>query len=263
MAITLNDIIEGIYLESKNIDSVFRNKNRYEIVRYAKRGLDQLNLSFATHLMGMNVRVPMSCRVSKPLGYKTFVRAYVLGCDGETIEISRNDKIPDEIYHYLINCDGSIITDSCGNMVRDKCMDCNEGLSHDGCICTSCEGTALCLSKESSNLLRSLEMYKDSWIKAKDKLDYFEFSSDLEDVAIVIEYISDESLELNECMIVVDEEFESALDYFIKFKLLEGGIETMSQSQYYWRKFKMLRDKLNYSRNALSKLDLYSLFTRI
>ena len=147
-------------------------------------------------------------------------------------------------------------------MVRDKCLDCNNGLSCDDCVCETCNGTGLCLSKESSNLIRSLELYKDSWIKVKDNLDYFEFSSDLEDVAVVIEYISDESFELSECLIKVDEDFESALEYYIKFKLLENGIETMSQAQYYWRKFKVLRDKITYKRNALSKLDLYSLFIR-
>ena len=262
MNTTLQDIIEDIYLETKSIDSLFRNKRKIDIVRYAKRGLNELNLNFATHLMGMNVRVPMTCRVEKPSGYHSFVRAYVISCDGQTIELSRNENIPDEIFHYILNCDGSLIKDNCGNELYDNCIDCDSGVKFSGGVCDTCNGVGKCLSPESASLLQSLEQFKDSWIKVKSHLNYFEFSSDLEDVAVVIEYISDNTTNIDECTIVVDEEFKNALDYYIKFKLLENGLETMQQAQYYNRKFKALRDRIKFNKNAMSKHDLYSLLLK-
>lgn len=71
---------------------------------------------------------------------------------------------------------------------------------------------------------------------------YFEFSADLEGEGVVIEYLGDNGPGVEECKIVVEEDIRLALEYYIKFKLLEG-LETMGQSQYYWRRFKMLRDR--------------------
>lgn len=256
---TLHDIIENIWLEAQDIDSLFRNKKRYMIVKYAKEGLKELQLTIATHINGMNVRVPQSCRVYKPEGYERFLRAYLLDCEGNKIEIKRNHNIPAEIYRYLLDCDGQIISDGCGTEFKDTCLDCNEPLKPDCIECCSSCGSKNHLSCEMKELLFSLEQYKDAWISTNDKLDYFEFSSNLEDTAIVIEYLSNNTIGIEECEIVVDEELSSALEYFIKFKLLESGLETMRQAQYFKREFKNKRDKVMSKNNALTKTDLYSL----
>ena len=76
---------------------------------------------------------------------------------------------------------------------------------------------------------------------------------------VIIEYLSNNTVGVEECSIKVDENLSNALEYFIKFKLLENGIETMQQAQYYWRKFKAIRDKELTKENALTKTDLYGL----
>ena len=260
MAETLHDIVEDIYLEAQDVDSIFRNKKRYNIVRYGRQGLQELGMTFATHLKGMNVEIPASCRVYKPEGYESFVRAYLLDCDGRTVEIKRNQNIPDEIHHYLTNCDGSLLT-GCDEDVYDDCLVCNTPESKiDCCDCTECGGTGKCLSPESQHLLWSLEKFKNSWIKTKDTLDYFEFSADLEGMSVVIEYLSNDVFDNDECMITIEGNLRECLTYYIKFKLLENGLETMSQAQYYRRMFKNLRDREAIKNNALTKFDIYSLF---
>ena len=57
------------------------------------------------------------------------------------------------------------------------------------------------------------------------------------------------------CLIVEDTEVN---DYVEEY-MLENGIETMQQAQYYWRKFKAIRDKELTKENALTKTDLYGL----
>ena len=102
--ITLFDVVERINLEKKGIDSVFRNKSRHMINLYAKEGLGRLGMSFALNIHGWTVSVPASCKLEKPSGYKEFIRASILDCDGRLIEITRNDKIPKETFAYLTNC---------------------------------------------------------------------------------------------------------------------------------------------------------------
>ena len=262
MAETLHDIVEDIFLEAQDPDSIFRNKKRYNIVRYGRQGLQELGLTFATHLKGMNVTIPTSCRVYKPEGFETFVRAYLLDCDGRTVEIKRNPNIPEEILQYLLNCDGSILSDCDGELYTD-CLICNTAESKIECNqCTECDGTGKLISPESKHLLISLEKYKDSWVKAKGNLDYFEFSSDLEGMAVVIEYLSNDVFENDECLITIDSNLRDALTYYVKFKLLENGMETMSQAQYFRRMFKSTRDREAIRNNALTKFDIYSLFTK-
>lgn len=262
MKTTLHDIIEEIHLESQDIDSIFRNKKRYMMARYAISGLQELNLTFATNLATMNVEIPTSCKVYKPSDFMIFVRAYLIDCNGNTIEISRSNKIPDSIFHYLLNCDGTLLIDCDGSELYDDCLVCNDGIVDDGCICECCKGTGRCLSEESNFLIQSLEMYKDSWVKEKSKLDYIEFSPDLEGMKVIIEYISDNTHDADECQLVVDENVKHALSYYIKFKLLENGLETMNQAKYYNMRFKALRDKAMFKDNAMTKADILSLFLK-
>ena len=257
---TLHEIIENIWLETQDIDSVFRNKKRYMVVKYAKDGLKELQLTFATHFAAINTRIPSSCRVYKPDGFEIFLRAYVCDVNGRTVEITRNNKVPTQIRQYLTDCDGSILDDCDGEDLYTECMVCNDKIV-DGevSVCEKCGGSGKCMTAEGAFLQEALEKYKDSWVKEKNSNDYLEFSPDLEGMHVIIEYLSNNTIGVEECNIKVDENLTNALEYFIKFKLLENGIETMQQAQYYWRKFKMIRDKELSKENALTKTDLYGI----
>lgn len=251
---TLKDIVDEIYLETQDIDSIFRNKKRYNIVRYARQGLQELDMTFATHLKAISFEVPPSCRLYKPEGFEFFVRAYVLDCSGNTVEIKRNSSIPDEVYGFLVDCDGSILSDLEG-FVYDEEIQCNEPFVLDSDIDD-------CLFGDKNPFLRTIYRYKDSWVKSKDKLDYIEFSPDLEGVKVVVEYLGNSVFEQDECLVMVESNLKEVLDYYIKFKLLENGVETMGQAQYYRQQFKIKRDKELSKVNALSLNDLYHVFLK-
>lgn len=258
MKTTIRDVVEEVFLESKSADSIFRNKERYLMYRYAKAGLNELNLSFASNLKGINTEIPFSCKVQKPDDYYQFVRAYLINCDGRTIEINRNKNIPDKIFHYLLNCDGTLIETCDEESLQDECMTCNPSKGNTCDInCGTCHGSGYYLPKVMKQLLDDLAKYKDSWISTDGE--FFEFSSDLEGMSVMIEYIANQSSNLSECQIFIDEEMAKPLIYFIRFKLLENGENTMQQARSFELKFKAARNKVSISRNALTKEDIYSI----
>lgn len=255
---TLSDIIETIHLEAQSIDSIFRNKPRYLYGLYGKEGLKKLGLTFGTNIIGMNVRIPSSCKVYKPQGFEAFLRAYLISCDGKTFELKTNNKIPNEVRHYLTNCDGSLIA-GCEELY-DKCIDCNSASGDINSVdnaCNTCGGKGKYCPSDIEKLLADIETHKDSWIS--EKKDYFEFSSDLEDYAVVIEYISNQTAGAEECALNVDDKLELALEYYIKYRLLEGGQETMQQAQYYRRMYKNIKDAEVVKSNPLTQSDLISI----
>lgn len=258
MKTSIKDVVEEIFLESQSLDSIFRNKERYLMYRYAKYGLNKLNLSFASNLKAINTEIPFSCKVQKPDDYFQFVRAYLINCDGRTIEINRNPNIPDKIFHYLLNCDGTLIETCDENSLVDECMTCNPSKGNKCDInCDTCCGSGYYLPKVMKQLLDDLAKYKDSWISTDGE--FFEFSSDLEGLSVMIEYIGNQAGSLSECQIFIDEEMEDPLKYFIRWKLLENGQDTMQQAQYFKNMFKTTRNKVAVSRNALSAEDVYSI----
>ena len=257
---TIQDIVEEIYLQAQDDpDSLFRNKSRHMMYTYAKQGLNKLNLSFATNLKGMNVEIPMSCKVFKPSDFYQFVRAYLINCDGKTIEIRRNQNIPEKIFHYLTNCDGTLLENGCDeDALKDECISCNPskgGFLDDGCV--SCCGTGYYMPPIMAQFIHDLNAYKDSFIKENG--DFFEFSSDLEGMAVIIEYIGNQSGRLSECEIVVEESMADPLKYFIRWKLLEYGQDTLSQAQYYKNAYKNSARKASMDKNALNVSDLQSI----
>lgn len=251
---SVQEIVEGIYLEAQSIDSIFRNKERYLMYKYAKDGLKKLNLTFAQNLKGMNFNIPISCKVSKPLDFQQFVRAYLINCDGKKIELKRATDIPESIFHYIVNCDGSVLDDCENGNLYDDCLVCNK--SDDTCIdyCVACDNTRRFISSEYESLVRDLEKYKDSWIK--ENPDNFEFSGDLEGLAVVIEYIGNQIGSMTECQLMVKEDLVDVLEYYIRYKLLENGEQTVRQAEYYNGKFKARRNAVMSSENAVTINDL-------
>ena len=251
---SIQEIVEGMYLEAQSIDSLFRNKERYLFYKYSKDALKKLNLTFSQNLKGMNFHVPISCKVQAPDDFQQFVRAYLINCDGKRIELKRATDIPDKIFHYLVDCDGSVVSGCDENELTDECIVCNDPREKPCKDCSTCKGTGRYIPCHIRNLINDLEAYKDSWVSTSN--DYFEFSSDLEGLAVIIEYIGNQIGSMSECLIKVEEDFEEAIEYFVKYKLLNSGESTITQSEYYYKKFKACRDSLMSNKNAVTVDDL-------
>ena len=265
--VTLFDVVERISLESKEIDSLFRGKSRHMMNFYAKEGVGKLGLAFAMNIHGWTVQIPASCKVQKPEGYHSFIRASVVTCDGKLIEIGRNNNIPTETFNFLINCDGSILSDENGAL-----EDCGNGstCTETDTVCKSCKSDAckcdyVCnplYSDELNQYLYDIHEYKDSWIRVKNDNDFFTFSSDLEEAVVFIEYYSNQTKGIEECAIKIDDNLSLALEYYIKYRLLEGGQETAQQSEFYKRKFVSEAGLQKSKQNALTLNKLYEVLVK-
>ena len=107
-------------------------------------------------------------------------------------------------------------------------------------------------------LMQDVDTYGNSWVAVHP--DSFEFSSDLEGLAVVIEYMSNNVNEVSQCDLHVPEELGECLEYFIKYKILEGDQNLMQMSQYFKKEYKRMRDKVQMDNNSLSEIDLKKLF---
>lgn len=257
----VKDVVDGMYIEFQEIDSIFKNKQRSRVNKLVKQGVKELNMTFPQGIKGMNVKIPMSCRVFKPEDYEYFIQAYLISCDGRKIEIKRNNNVPSEVNHFILDCDGSVVRDCVGDLT-EECIVCNPSSTGE-CIpsCTTCCGTGRYMSYENQLFLSEIEKYKDVWIK--EEKDYFSFSSELEGLAIVIEYASNNISNITECEIPIRPEFLSALEYYVKWKLLEDGIETSGRSKEYYIKYKTLKEKALSEQNSLTLTDIYATFMRL
>ena len=174
--------------------------------------------------------------------------------------------MPAEIYGYLTQCDGTLLGDDCIGDLTTDCFGCNEPMkvSKDCYSCTKCGCDNYGhLSLGIREMIMVLDKYKDSWIRAKNDVDYFEFSADLEDVYVMIECFVDKSVDADECQITVDENLKKTLEYYIKFRLLEAGQDTIGMSQNFYQKYKTAKRKAGIADNALTKTDLFSILTMI
>lgn len=256
---TLKDITEEIIIEGTNPTSIFRHAEKFMVDKYAKEGLKKLNLTFARSVKGMNITVPISCRVGKPSDFMQFIRAYVINCDGRMIEISRSKNVPEKIFHFLLDCDGSVLED-CDGSLTDDCLLCNDTESDKDpceaeCFCTC---TPNRIPRGLKQLIADIEQYQGAWIAEHEN--GFEFSGDLEGVKVVIEYMSNDVNEIDQCNIKVPEELGECLEYYIKYKVLEGDMNLMNQSQYFRKEFKRMRDLAFQSSSNVTEMDLKKLF---
>ena len=255
----LKDIIDEIMIEASTSTSIFRNAEKFMVDKYAKEGIKKLNLTFARSIKGMNVNVPISCKVGLAPDYLQFIRAYVINCDGRTIELKRNNNIPESIFHFLTDCDGTILLECDTTPLTDDCLVCND-VNYTGRIqdCTLCCGTGRSIPSALEEFLNEVNAFRNSWVAVHENS--IEFSSDLEGMAVVIEYMSNSVNELSQCKINVPEELGECLEYYIKYKVLEGDQNMMNVSDRYKREYKRMRDKVQTDTNGFNEIDLKALF---
>ncbi|MGK6342844.1 hypothetical protein ACMGDK_11430 [Chryseobacterium sp. DT-3] len=258
---TLKEVIEEIIYEATVPTSIFRNADEIMIDKYAKEGLKKLNLVFVQSIVGMNFSIPFSCKVFFPEDYMQFIRAYLINCDGKTIEIKTKNQVPSKIKHFLVQCEGGLLADCDGTNIDDECMECNPSKNNGKCDsnCHQCYGTGRYIPCELQQLYDDIQTYKNSWINVNEKDRCFDFSSDLEGMSVIVEYMGNDIHELDQCAINVPEKLAECLEYYIKYKILEGGIDTLNQSQYFKNEFKKLKSKELSKNNPLTERDLKSI----
>lgn len=260
---TLKDTIDRIVYESTLPNSVFKNADEIMVSLYAKEGLSKLNLTFLQGVRGMNFKVPNSCIAFFPVDYMGYIRAYIINCDGKTIELNVNRNIPNVIKNFMMDCDGSIVLDCDETELYSDCIECNSSdeytSTNKDCdtTCNVCHGSGKYLSTEARQFINDMNRYQDAWVKIHEAEKYIEFSAELEGTAVMIEYMSNNIHTISECSIEVPEKYMEILDYYIKYKILESDIDLANRAGMYYQKFKALRDKEIVNSNPLTTDDIY------
>lgn len=255
---SIKDIVEEIVLESKHSDSIFKNISVPFAYKYAKEGLKKMNLSNMLYVDVMNVEIPFACKVFKAPDFLHTIKVDILHCSGKTVEVRRNNSVPNEVKQFLVQCNGQLITGNDGFSLTSETLSCSEdtfkctcGHPEESCKCNKIQYYQDCETRE---LLYQLKKYENSWFA--DKKDYVQFSADLEAESVNIWYMKNEIMSVEECQLYVPENLTEALEYYIKYKLLEGGVDTIQTAQYYKREYKKLRSIAIQQNNPVLTRDL-------
>ena len=254
---SVKDIVEEIILESKTSGSIFRNISPPFAYKYAKEALKKMNAYNMLYADVMNVKIPFACKVMKTPDFLHVIKVDLINTGGRTIEVRRSTSVPNEVTKYLLQCDGNLLIGEDNNALTDSCLTTNDETFK--CICNYEPEQCTCKEHyyqdcETQQILYDLDKYQNSWFA--DKKNYVQFSADLEGMSVNIWYLKNDIMSVEECDLYVPENMTEALEYYVKYKLLEGNPDTIQVSQYYNREYRRLRDVALQQNNPVLKKDL-------
>jgi hypothetical protein len=223
--ITLQNIIDNILITASN-DSYFKHSKYFQASIFGKQCLKKLAIDIRPEHKAISIQVPANKTFPHPRYMTNWVRVSVLNeCEKLTV---LNVKTLPTIQDYLQDNDGELLYDESGEVLRAD--DFNAEIGH-------CKLKFAC--KDSCNKCEDTK-FKDSWVKDVRDAAYFEFSDDLVDEIIVIEFISAGLMELKDCDIKIPHALELTVENWIRWCLLKSQRNVpMADVNYYWQLYKM------------------------
>lgn len=222
--VTLEDIIDNIILTADD-DSYFKHIKRFRASIFGKLGLKKLEVDIKSDDKAISFDLAPSKIFPYPRYMTNWSRISVLNSCGnlQVLNISNRaqvkDYLQDHEYELMYDCNGSVLT---GNDFNPKDGDC--------CVKIQCE-------ESSDDCGCTDNKFKDSWVKDIKEGSYFEFSDDLVDETIVIEFQSAGLSKLEDCDIKVHHHLEMAIMRFIQWNLLMGKRNTPKSE---WKEYQDL-----------------------
>ena len=230
--VTLENIIDNIKLTADD-DSYFKKLNRFRASILGKQGIKKLNVDLKSQNKAISIQLSAS-RIFPFPRYMTnwSIISVVNECGNiEPLNISNKPIVQD----YLQDHDWQLLYDEAGSVLIGNCFSPEEG--H---CCYKVQG----YNKNESDCECTESKFKDSWVKENRAGGYFEFSEDLVDELIVIEFQCAGLDALKDCDILVHNNLELTLEYYIKWRLLEGKRNTpQSDVLYYYERYKRERNR--------------------
>jgi hypothetical protein len=204
--VTLESILDNIILLSSD-DSYFKKVKRFRMSIIAKQGLKR----FALDIKQEKRIISRELGPNKTIPYPRFMNNWsaisYVNEDGNLQLIDVNTKAPVE--EYLQETNFELLYDINGKVLQSSNKDYTPANSLKYVIC------------EDGKLYKSDEEEK-MWVKDVKKDSYFEFSDNLVEKEIVIEFQTNGLNKLDDCDIKVHGVLEDALSYFIKWKIMEN-----------------------------------------
>lgn len=222
--ITLQNLIDNIKLKEDD-DSYFKNVKEFRMSIIAKQGLKKLEIDVLPSSRAISFQLPPTKIFPFPRFMNDWYRVSVVtSCNNlKVLTINNNPKIQE----YLQDNEYEIIYDSNGEVLQAS----PQHLDYGKCI-----KFTNCLEKTEKE--KEEKEFEDSWVKEYLQGNYFEFSDDLVDKEIVVEYKSNGLEKLKDSEIKIHNDLELTLEYYIKWKLLEGKRNTpMSEVMYFKQQY--------------------------
>lgn len=206
MHITLENVIDNIEATKGN-DSLFKHLHRPSASIFGKQGMKRLNLDLIKNNKAIAIQLSPSRTFPYPRYMTNWVRVSVLNkCEKLTVlEINNRPEIRD----YLQDNEWELIYDQNGEVLEAKSFNAEVG------DCYQYE----CVSKEDEC---TDEKFKTSWVKDNKQGSYFEFSEELVDEIIVIEFQTVGLEKVADCDVKIPHVLELTIENWIRFNLLRG-----------------------------------------
>jgi len=221
--VTLQDVIDNIILTATD-DSFFKNMKRFTASILGKQGLKKLQVDLKSEDKAISIQVPPSKMFPFPRYMTNWTRVSVLNDSGNIVPLSVNnspqikDYLQDHEYELIYDCEGQVL----------------EGASFDAQEAGHCKVKVECcqhtkyyhsINDHIRNKMNASKnsMYIDSWVKPIKSGSYFEFSEDLVDKPVVIEFQSAGLENISDCDVKIPDALELVVTNWIKWKYVEGN----------------------------------------
>lgn len=217
---TLKDIIDNMMLTYNN-DSYFKHAQRHEFSIHGKRGIKKLKIDIKQENRAIMIQLPPTLIWAYPRFMTNWMRVSVVDKCGNLHPLQVNstptiaDYLQDNNHELFFDDDGFVLQGANRNYDVGYC-----------CLPIECEEIGVTCPDDT---------FKDSWVKSNNAEGYFEFSEELEDENIVIEFQSAGLDGLQDSEVLIHHNLEMTITRWIEWQLLMGmkNINNITKDNYH------------------------------
>ncbi len=242
--VSLESIINNIRITADD-DSYFKHVKNFRASIFGKLAIKKLNVDVKSDDKAISIQLHPSRIFPFPRYMTNWYRVGVINsCDKLTVLNINNNPVT---HDYLQDHEWELLYDDEGNVLRGADFDAQKGecccITVDCCVETcDCSNCSDCSCESCTNCQNG--EFKNSWVKENTAGSYFEFSDDLVDEIIVIEFQEAGLESLEDCDIRVHNNLEDTVTKFIQWNLLMGKRNIPQQQvDYYEDLFKKARKR--------------------
>lgn len=236
--VTLENVIDNIMLLADD-DDFLKHIKRFRASILGKQCLKRLKVHVMPERKAIEFQLSPSRTFPYPRFMDTWVRAYVINKCGKLTTLGVNSSptvqsyLQDENYELLYDETGSVLQGEDKDYTIGNCT------SYE-CACTTCDDSVASLCDECSKCRDT--SFDKAWIKQNKEGNYFEFSEELVDELIILEFISTGLEKLDDCDILIPNCLELAVQNWICSFATKGKRNTPNYVwKDYWDMYKLER----------------------
>jgi len=229
--VTLQNVIDNILITADD-DSYFKHSKRFRASIFGKQGIKALNVDVGSQNKAISIQLSPDKIFPYPRYMTNWSRVFVINdCDKlHALTVNNNGTIQD----YMQDNEWLLTYDINGDILKGADFNAEIGDCQIEIDCESNPNTTICSNK----------IYDNSWVKDVKDGNYFEFSEDLVDKIIVIEFQTAGLETVADCDIKIHHNLEDTITRFIQWNLLLGKRNVpLQEVAYYHSLFKTARKK--------------------